>query len=180
MVGRKAELDAALAAWREAAHGRGAVLVIEGPAGIGKSRLLHEIRRSTRPARARMLVFQCSPGGDRTALHPLMNALIDAEPGRSGRLTTAILAARFSRQGIVDGEALETFAWLLGAGTAPAEEPYVMLSQIATAYYFLHFLVILPIVSMIERPEPLPFSITEAVLGSDKKAVLGENTSPAT
>ena len=50
-----------------------------------------------------------------------------------------------------------------------------MLSQIATAYYFLHFLVILPLVSMIERPEPLPFSITEAVLGSDKKAVLGEN-----
>ena len=64
-------------------------------------------------------------------------------------------------------------------GGAPAEEPYVMLSQIATAYYFLHFLVILPIVSQIEVPKPLPFSITEAVLGSDKKAVLGENASPA-
>ena len=64
-------------------------------------------------------------------------------------------------------------------GGAHAEEPYLMLSQIATGYYFLHFLVILPIVSMIEKPEPLPFSITEAVLGSDKKAVKGENTSPA-
>ena len=64
-------------------------------------------------------------------------------------------------------------------GGAPAEEPYVMLSQIATAYYFLHFLVILPIVSSVEKPEPLPYSITEAVLGSDKKAVLGENTTPA-
>ncbi|MBW3547971.1 MAG: hypothetical protein KY452_07550 [Actinobacteria bacterium] len=42
------------------------------------------------------------------------------------------------------------------------------------------FLVILPIVSLVERPEPLPYSITEAVLGSDKKAVLGENTTPAT
>jgi len=51
----------------------------------------------------------------------------------------------------------------------------VMLSQIAAAYYFLHFLVILPIVSQIERTEPLPYSITEAVLGSDKDAVLGEN-----
>ena len=39
-------------------------------------------------------------------------------------------------------------------------------------YYFLHFLVILPIVSSIERPEPLPFSITEAVLGKDDAAVL--------
>ncbi|BBC71357.1 cytochrome b [Altererythrobacter sp. B11] len=65
-------------------------------------------------------------------------------------------------------------------GGAPAEEPYVMFSQIATAYYFLHFLVILPLVSMIEKPKPLPFSITEAVLGSDNKAVLGENTTPAT
>jgi ubiquinol-cytochrome c reductase cytochrome b subunit len=34
-------------------------------------------------------------------------------------------------------------------------------------------------VSQIEKPEPLPYSITEAVLGSDKKAVLGENTQPA-
>jgi ubiquinol-cytochrome c reductase cytochrome b subunit len=55
-----------------------------------------------------------------------------------------------------------------------------MISQLAAAYYFLHFLVVVPIVSSFERPEPLPFSITEAVLGSDKKAVLGENTTPAT
>ncbi|HTM94640.1 MAG TPA: cytochrome b/b6 [Croceibacterium sp.] len=69
---------------------------------------------------------------------------------------------------------------LFYCGGAPAEEPYVMLSQLATAYYFLHFLVILPIVSMVERPEPLPYSITEAVLGSDDQAVLGENATPAT
>jgi ubiquinol-cytochrome c reductase cytochrome b subunit len=57
-------------------------------------------------------------------------------------------------------------------GGAPAEEPYLMISQAASIYYFLHFLVILPIVSSIERPEPLPFSITEAVLGHDQTAVL--------
>ena len=53
------------------------------------------------------------------------------------------------------------------------------LSQIFTAYYFLHFLVILPIISSIEKPEPMPYSITEAVLGSDEDAVLGDKTSPA-
>ena len=57
-------------------------------------------------------------------------------------------------------------------GGAPAEEPFVMISQIASIYYFMHFLVILPIVSSIERPDPLPFSITEAVLGKDSQAVL--------
>jgi len=61
-------------------------------------------------------------------------------------------------------------AVLFYCGGAPAEEPYVMISQIATAYYFLHFLVILPIVSQIETPKALPNSITDAVLGSESKA----------
>ena len=56
--------------------------------------------------------------------------------------------------------------FLFWLGGAAAEEPYVMMSQIATAYYFLHFLVILPIVSSVEKTKPLPNSITEAVLGS--------------
>ena len=57
-------------------------------------------------------------------------------------------------------------------GGAPAAEPFVMISQIAAIYYFAHFLIILPIVSAIERPETLPFSITEAVLGTDELATL--------
>ena len=50
-------------------------------------------------------------------------------------------------------------------GAMPAEEPYVMLSQLAAFYYFAHFLIVLPIVSRIEKPLPLPNSITEAVTG---------------
>ncbi|MEQ1495163.1 MAG: cytochrome b/b6 [Novosphingobium sp.] len=57
-------------------------------------------------------------------------------------------------------------------GSAPAEQPYLLISQLATLYYFLHFLVIVPIVSSIERPEPLPFSITESVFGNDSAATL--------
>ncbi|MEO1046202.1 MAG: cytochrome b/b6 [Pseudomonadota bacterium] len=55
-------------------------------------------------------------------------------------------------------------------GGAPAEEPWVMISQIASAYYFAHFLLILPIISSIEKPKPLPNSITEAVLGKSVDA----------
>jgi ubiquinol-cytochrome c reductase cytochrome b subunit len=73
------------------------------------------------------------------------------------------------------------FFWLLVAdvvllgwlGGMPAEQPYVLLSQLGTIYYFLHFLVIVPLVSSFERPEPLPFSITESVLGHDGQAKLG-------
>jgi len=37
------------------------------------------------------------------------------------------------------------------------------LGRIATAYYFFHFLVLLPLVGKIERPKPLPSSIYEEV-----------------
>ena len=55
-------------------------------------------------------------------------------------------------------------------GGAPAAEPYVMISQLAAAYYFAHFLIILPIISSIERPDPLPASITEAVLKGETES----------
>ena len=39
----------------------------------------------------------------------------------------------------------------------------VAISQIATAYYFAHFLIILPLVSKFERTLPVPSSISAAV-----------------
>jgi len=69
------------------------------------------------------------------------------------------------------------FFWILVAdvfvlgfcGGRPAEEPYVMISQLATMYYFAHFLIILPILSKIERTEPLPSSISESVLHGEER-----------
>jgi ubiquinol-cytochrome c reductase cytochrome b subunit len=49
-------------------------------------------------------------------------------------------------------------------GGKPAEEPWVRLSQVFTAYYFAHFLIITPLVSRFEKTLPLPNSISEAVL----------------
>jgi len=63
---------------------------------------------------------------------------------------------------------IPTMAVLFYCGGAPAEEPYVMLSQLAALYYFAHFLIVLPVVSAIEKPLPLPYSITESVLGHDE------------
>ena len=63
---------------------------------------------------------------------------------------------------------------LLGyVGGAEATPRNVILGQIATMYYFAHFLIILPILSRMERPRPLPHSITEAVLSKH------DGTSPA-
>jgi ubiquinol-cytochrome c reductase cytochrome b subunit len=54
-------------------------------------------------------------------------------------------------------------------GGRPAEEPWVMISQVATIYYFAHFLMILPILSAVERTLPLPNSITESVLHGERQ-----------
>ena len=50
-------------------------------------------------------------------------------------------------------------------GSRPAEGAYVLWAQIFTFYYFAHFLLVMPIVGLIETPKQMPGSITEAVLG---------------
>jgi ubiquinol-cytochrome c reductase cytochrome b subunit len=49
-------------------------------------------------------------------------------------------------------------------GANPAEGKFVVIGRIATIWYFAHFLVLIPLVSMFERPRPLPASISEPVL----------------
>ena len=50
-------------------------------------------------------------------------------------------------------------------GAMPAEGLYLLVARIATAYYFIHFLFILPLLGFIEKTTPLPMSISEPVLG---------------
>ncbi|MBX3512995.1 MAG: cytochrome b/b6 [Xanthobacteraceae bacterium] len=57
--------------------------------------------------------------------------------------------------------------WL---GSKPAEGAYVIASRILTAYYFIHFLVILPLLSYYEKPAPVPASIADSVLGNQPLA----------
>jgi ubiquinol-cytochrome c reductase cytochrome b subunit len=56
------------------------------------------------------------------------------------------------------------FLVLMWAGAKPAEGIYVTIARVATAYYFLYFLVILPALGRLERPLPLPESIARPVL----------------
>jgi len=50
-------------------------------------------------------------------------------------------------------------------GAMPAEGLYLLIARVATAYYFIHFLIILPVLGLKEKTIPLPLSITEPVLG---------------
>ena len=55
-------------------------------------------------------------------------------------------------------------------GGKPAEGRYVMFAQIASAYYFAYFLIILPLLGLLETPKQLPKSIAESVLKKSEKS----------
>ena len=55
-------------------------------------------------------------------------------------------------------------------GAKPAEGIYVILSRLCTVYYFFHFIILLPALSIFETPRSLPRSIGKSVLGSGNGA----------
>jgi quinol-cytochrome oxidoreductase complex cytochrome b subunit len=65
-----------------------------------------------------------------------------------------------------------SFFVLMVCGANKPEGIWVILSRVAALYYFAHFLVILPILGKLERPLPLPESITQAVTGRPIEAVI--------
>jgi ubiquinol-cytochrome c reductase cytochrome b subunit len=86
---------------------------------------------------------------------------IDTSPVRSGNYRP--MFKKFFFFGLIP-----TIIILGYCGGSHASATVVLVSQIFSAYYFAHFLIILPIISRIEKTLPLPNSITEAVLGSAK------------
>ncbi len=56
------------------------------------------------------------------------------------------------------------FVALAYLGAQEAVAPYTIMAKVCTAYYFAYFLIILPLLSRIETPKPLPASISESVL----------------
>ena len=49
-------------------------------------------------------------------------------------------------------------------GAMPAEGVYITLSRICTFYYFAHFLIILPVLGLVEKPREIPESISASIL----------------
>jgi quinol-cytochrome oxidoreductase complex cytochrome b subunit len=63
-------------------------------------------------------------------------------------------------------------------GSNKPEGIWVILSRICTLYYFLHLLVILPLLGKIERTLPLPESISRPVLGGGGPLPAGATAKP--
>jgi class 3 adenylate cyclase/tetratricopeptide (TPR) repeat protein len=77
IVGREREMDLLLDRWRSARQGRGGVVVLSAEAGVGKSRLLKQVRTRVADEPHAWLEWRCSPYHRDSALHPVIEALKD-------------------------------------------------------------------------------------------------------
>jgi ubiquinol-cytochrome c reductase cytochrome b subunit len=73
-----------------------------------------------------------------------------------------------------------TFFVLMWCGAMPAEQPYVIISQLATLYWFAYFLVLLPVLGVIEKPLEQPASIEAAFAAEHPEVTAGVGSAVAT
>ncbi|GLK85754.1 ATP-binding protein [Ancylobacter defluvii] len=74
LIGRERELAFCRQHWASAREGKGRLVAIHGEAGIGKSRLVAELRNDM-SASVPVIVLQCKPRGDIRPLHPFLDHL---------------------------------------------------------------------------------------------------------
>src|SRR5262249_58194580 len=86
-VAREPEIATIRARWELAKAGRGQAVLLTGEPGIGKSRLISEIKDLVSGEPHLRLTWQCSPQATDTPLHPIIHqlqgALESPEPASS-------------------------------------------------------------------------------------------------
>jgi AAA ATPase domain len=105
-VGREREVEVLLGRWERARRGQGSFFLVEGEAGIGKSRLLQEVWERVSGQEVLHIQLQCWSQFSTSAFHPLIEALrrLWEVPGYS------------------PGETLHAVeSWLEGMGLAPVQ-----------------------------------------------------------
>ena len=75
LVGREREFAMMQALWEQARKGQGAGVLLRGEPGIGKSRLVQELRQYITNASNVQLTWYCGPNTNDSALHPVTEQL---------------------------------------------------------------------------------------------------------
>jgi class 3 adenylate cyclase len=152
LVGREREIATLLDCWQQSVRGHGRIVLVSGDAGLGKSRLVHELKTQLAGKEYVRLECRCSPHNESSPLFPIINLLqrvwglrrADAAKDRLARIEDA---ARQSAPGVP--EAVPLLAALLSV-SLPDSYPALELTPQARKTRTLALLVRL-ICAMAER-----------------------------
>lgn len=120
-VGRESELETLRALWEEARAGRGRLVTIVGEAGIGKSRLLWELRSEIRAGSAGWVEGTCVPYGQSTPYLPvtdIVRALVGLADSDPEREMEGKLSERLGQFGLDAGRTGEALRYFLSLGAS--------------------------------------------------------------
>ncbi|HEX6538571.1 MAG TPA: AAA family ATPase [Candidatus Dormibacteraeota bacterium] len=126
VVGRDRELASLDAALDDAGAGRGSVIVVSGPAGVGKSRLLTEVATRARARAMTVLTGRAVPGTVEVPYRPLGEALLAAS-GRVRDVPAGELTGFEAALGWI------VPAWRLSDQTTVPESPLVVAEGLVRA-----------------------------------------------
>jgi class 3 adenylate cyclase/predicted ATPase len=132
MVGREVEVDLLMRCWEQVLEGEGQVVLLNGPPGIGKSRLLQALCERLHETPHTRLRYQCSPYHTNSAFYPIvtqmthaMQAPLDALPSVKLDRLEALLA----QLDLPVEESMPLFATMLSIPTADRYPPLTLSPQ---------------------------------------------------
>ncbi|WP_437611113.1 TOMM system kinase/cyclase fusion protein [Sorangium sp. So ce834] len=126
LVGREQEMAILLERWRRARAGAGQCTLISGEPGLGKSRLVRELRARVAREPHTFVECRCAPDTQHSALFPIVEMLarileLDHEAPPDARV--ARLEARLAGHGFTPPEVMPLFLPLLSLPVAPPYAP---------------------------------------------------------
>jgi len=126
LCGRDSERSLLKDAWRRACGGERTALLLNGDPGIGKSRLVYELCRSTAGEARTLLHLRCSPELRQSPFHPVINLCarrFGFQPGDTPEIHFSRLARALEMRGAGAEAGISLLAALLGLPVAPPYKP---------------------------------------------------------
>jgi class 3 adenylate cyclase/predicted ATPase len=131
LVGREAELKVLLEHWAQVKAGMGHTVLLQGEAGIGKSRLVHVLQEQVAAEPHTRWECRCSPYSHHTALYPLVDwfqRLLGWQPGDTPQEKLHKLEATLARYRFSLAETVPLVASLVALPLPDARYPPLRLT----------------------------------------------------